>query len=407
MSEKSQYECSNCGYVSSVKLGRCPQCGQFGTFIVRKPIAEQERKVNFSYTKKPQRTTPTFLPELNFVLGGGLKSGSVLLLGGEPGIGKSTLALQILGNADTNALYVSSEETREQVLERAERIGLRNINVVSESDLGAVDLDNYGLICVDSLQTIRFGDMGAPGSPAMVKEIAGYLVKWAKESNGIALIVAHVTKEGVIAGPRTVEHMVDVVLYLEGDRTSDKRLLKLVKNRFGPSTDQILLEMQSSGLTPSEVEVSGLDRNQTGLVLSAVNTGTRFEFVQVHALVTDSYGQIPKRLSSRYPNNRLLLLTAVMQKYLRVPLYKYDIYVDLTTDFFVNDYGVDAAIVAAVYSSLKEMPISGNTLVYGEVLLTGDIRSPHPETQLDRLVRGAQLKRTNASTVVELIKELF
>ena len=407
MSEKSQYECLNCGYVSYVKLGRCPQCGQFGTFVLRKPVVDQESKENHSYIKKPQRTIPTFLSELNYVLGGGLKSGSVLLLGGEPGIGKSTLALQILGYAQANALYVSSEETQQQVLERAKRIGLSNINVVSESDLGDVDLDNYELVCVDSLQTIRFGDVGTPGSPTMVKEIAGHLVKWAKESNGIVVIVAHVTKEGVIAGPRTVEHMVDVVLYLEGDRTSDKRLLKLVKNRFGPSTDQVLLEMQSSGLVLTKPELTGLDKNQTGLVLSAVNTGTRFEFVQVHALVTDSYGQIPKRLSSRYPNNRLLLLTAVMQKYLRVPLYKYDIYVDLTTDFFVNDYGVDAAIVAAVYSSLKELPVLGNKLVYGEVLLTGDIRSPHPETQLDRLLRGTQLNRTNASTVVELIKELF
>jgi DNA repair protein RadA/Sms len=346
------------------------------------------------------------LDDLNSLMGGGLRSGSVLLLGGEPGIGKSTLALQLIGSLNADCLYITSEETERQVQERAERLGFEVHDILAAGDLQQVDLNNYEIVCVDSLQTIGYGDEGSPGSPVMVKEIASRLVRWAKDTNGIVLLIAHVTKEGVIAGPRTVEHMVDVVLYLEGDRTSDKRLLRLVKNRFGPSTEQILLEMSSSGLSPAILKLES-NQAEPGLVISTVNTGTKFELVQVHALVTECYGQIPKRISSRYPNNRLLLLTAVMQKYLHVPLYKYDVYVDITTDFFVNDYGVDAAIVAAVYSSLKEKSVSLNKLVYGEVLLTGGIRIPRGQDQLDHRLRGTDLRKIEASSVVELIKELF
>ncbi|WP_018963170.1 ATPase domain-containing protein [Coprothermobacter platensis] len=401
MSNKVQYECTDCGYVSSVKLGKCPQCGHFGTFIERK-TSEIETSRNV-YQPMPVRVIPTFLDELNAVLGGGFQSGSVMLLGGEPGIGKSTLALQLLGSVDGKVLYVTSEETENQVTKRAERLGIHLPNIVSAGDLNDVDLGGYDIICVDSLQTITYGSDGAPGSPVTVKDVASKLVRFSKEVNCCVIIVAHVTKEGIIAGPRTIEHMVDVVLYLEGERTGNKRLLKLVKNRFGPSTDQVLLEMSEHGLNPSTISIQQ-SVSEPGLVVSAVNTGTHFEFVQVHALVTESYGQMPRRISSRYPNSRLLLLTAVMQKYLKIPMYKYDVYVDITTDFFVNDYGIDAAIVAAIYSSLKERAVSQNVLVYGEILLTGGILIPQ---QNPKISQSASLIRTKASTVVELIKELF
>ncbi|NPV88761.1 DNA repair protein RadA [Coprothermobacteraceae bacterium] len=398
-----QYECTHCGYVSSVKLGRCPQCGSFNSFVERPKIEEDHKFV--AARKWHSRVIGTFLAELNELLGGGLPSGSAILLGGEPGIGKSTLALQILGGAGCSALYITAEETAEQVRDRASRLGLGNVQVVRAESLEGVNFDNYELVCVDSMQMISADGASALGSPNTVKEVVGALVAWAKESNGVLILIAHVTKEGLIAGPKTVEHMVDVVMYLEGERSSEKRILRVVKNRYGPSTDQILLEMTEKGLLPADSRIE-VGEGQPGLAVSAVDTGTKLQLVRVHALVTESFGPVPKRVSSRYPLNRLLLMTAVMQKYLKVPLYKYDIYVDVSTDFFVNDFGVDLAVVGAIYSSLKNRPLPQDLLLYGEVLLTGDIRVPRRRRNLDRELSRLGIGRIEAPSVVQLFKEL-
>ncbi|MEE3481099.1 MAG: DNA repair protein RadA [Lachnospiraceae bacterium] len=410
--KKTVFFCQNCGYESSKWLGQCPACHEWNTFVEEavlppsssssgkridtniKPLALDEIS-----TADDTRMT-THMEEFDRVLGGGIVKGSLVLIGGDPGIGKSTLLLELTKNlcADhVKMLYISGEESLSQIKMRAERIGTftKDLSILCETDLdtisAVIDRTRPELVIIDSIQTMYSESVGsAPGSVSQVRESTNVLMHIAKTMNITVFVVGHVTKEGNVAGPRVLEHMVDTVLYLEGDRYASYRVLRGVKNRFGSTNEIGVFEMKGTGLVevknPSEYMLSGRPEGASGSVVACSMEGTRPILIEIQALVTRSNFGMPRRTAVGCDYNRVNLLMAVLEKRIGLKLSDYDAYVNVTGGMRMNEPAVDLGIVMALVSSYKDTPIDDHIICFGEVGLSGEVRSV---TNAEQRVREA------------------
>jgi len=407
---KSVFVCQQCGKENSKWLGHCPDCQAWSSFVETKVTLSSVLTRSYSSGSKPQELSqvekgdfPRFqlgFTEVNRVLGGGLVPGSLVLVGGEPGIGKSTLLLQIsalMAESNKVVAYISGEESVNQVKLRSERLGIggRGIFFLSEPDLAAVLECLEGLspqlAVVDSIQTMYLDDMpGMPGSISQVRECTWRLERWAKQNNVPLLITGHVTKEGAIAGPGTLEHIVDVVLYFEGEPFSSYRVLRSAKNRFGSANEVGIFEMSDKGLievdNPSQVFLSAFKDETIGSTVVPTLEGNRPLLVEIQALTTSNSFSPPRRIANGVDFNRLLLIIAVLTKRAGLKLFNQDIIVNVTGGLKVNEPAVDLGIALAIASSFRDAkPISG-LVALGEVGLNGELRGV---SQLDRRIAEA------------------
>lgn len=396
---KTVFVCSNCGYESPKWMGKCPACNEWNSFYEEKVIS----KSTSNLSKKKEISKPielnkiegkdelrvkTGFNELDRVLGGGLVNGSLVLLGGEPGIGKSTLILQICNKIKTNGkvLYVSGEESGEQIKMRADRLGINKDTILflSETNIENVEenilSEKPKLVIIDSIQTMFSEDItSAAGSVSQVREITAKIMRTCKENGITTILIGHVTKDGNIAGPRVLEHMVDTVLYLEGERYFAYRMLRGVKNRFGSTNEIGMFEMKNEGLVevldPSSILISERNDNPSGSIIVATIEGTRPLLVEFQALTTPTVYGLPRRTANGFDYNRLSVLIAVLEKRAGINLGNQDVYINIVGGLKVNEPAIDLGIIAATVSSFKNIPIDTKTVVLGEVGLTGEIRS--------------------------------
>ena len=399
--DKTVFFCSSCGYEAAKWMGQCPSCKEWNTFkeapVDKTSGKKQIRRViddntivsvSEVKTEKEDRIK-TNISELDRVLGGGIVWGSLTLIGGDPGIGKSTLLLQVcrmLGEQGRDVLYISGEESKAQIKLRADRIGKFSDNVKLYTATNLNDISEVltqrkpEIAVIDSIQTMYLEEVAsAPGSVAQVREATGVLMRLAKGLGISIFIVGHVTKDGNVAGPKILEHMVDTVLYFEGERHASYRILRGVKNRFG-STDEIgVFEMRNEGLAevpnPSEYMLSGRPVNASGCVVSCSLEGTRPIFVEIQALVTTSGFGIPRRQSTGVDYNRVNLLMAVLEKKMGLPFANCDAYVNVAGGIKVSEPAVDLGLVLSILSSFHNKPVSEDTVAFGEVGLSGEVRS--------------------------------
>ena len=396
---KTIFVCNECGYESAKWLGKCPGCNSWNSFFEQKVVEsknsilkpeDQKRnkpqKLN-SYEAKQTFRTSTGFEELDRVLGGGLVKGSLILLGGEPGIGKSTLILQICDKVkgEGKVLYVSGEESAEQIKFRADRLGINNEDILF---LGETDIDivnqaiidiNPKLVIIDSIQTMYSDELSsAAGSVSQVREITSQIMRICKSREITTIIIGHVTKDGNIAGPRVLEHMVDTVLYLEGERYFSYRILRGVKNRFGSTNEIGMFEMKEKGMTeilnPSDVLISEREDNPAGSCIVSCMEGTRPILVELQALTTQSIFGIPKRTANGVDYNRLALLIAVMEKKARLMLGSQDVYLNVVGGLRINEPSIDLGMILVTASIYKNIPIPKDMVIMGEVGLTGEVR---------------------------------
>ncbi|MBS0170064.1 MAG: DNA repair protein RadA [Nitrospira sp.] len=401
MKEKTTFHCQTCGHQAPRWLGRCPDCGGWNSFkeervasapkgrqsLVKSATAVATPMADIEIVGEPRRSTG--LGEFDRVLGGGVVPGSVMLIGGDPGIGKTTLLLQalpLLAEAGEQVLYVSGEESPRQIKMRGERLGIggKQLLILGETSLElilkAIQEIKPAAVVVDSIQTVYTEQLtSAPGSISQVQEVAGQLMWFAKRNNVPVFIIGHVTKEGAIAGPRLLEHIVDTVLYFEGDKSHSFRILRAVKNRFGSTNEIGVFEMKDGGLeevsNPSELFLAERPQHSTGSVVVSSLEGTRPILVELQALVSSTNYPMPKRMANGVEANRLSLLLAVMEKRLGMHLSGQDVYVNVVGGIHIDEPAIDLGIVAAVTSSLRESPIDFTTLVMGEVGLGGEVRA--------------------------------
>jgi DNA repair protein RadA/Sms len=410
---KSAYVCSDCGATALQWFGACPSCGAAGTLtetITERPargmIATSRESVASvpleSIQIREEERLPTGIGELDRVLGGGLVAGQVILIGGDPGIGKSTLLLQALSNFrdETRTLYVSGEESAEQVALRARRLGIEGskVQLVAEIQLeriaGALEARKPRVAVVDSIQTLWSEALqSAPGSVAQVRECAAQLARHAKRHGTALFIIGHVTKEGTIAGPRVLEHIVDTVLYFEGDPNSQFRLVRAVKNRFGAVNELGVFAMTDKGLravaNPSRLFLSSHEKSVPGSCVLATLEGTRPLLVEIQALVDTAHTPNPRRLSVGLEQNRLAMLLAVLHRHAGIATWEQDVFVNAVGGVRIGEPAADLAVCLAVVSSLTDRAIRTKTVVFGEVGLAGEVR-PAPRGQ-DRLKEAAKL----------------
>ena len=408
---KSAYVCSDCGASALQWFGACPSCGAAGTLIetmterggVKRPQGAAPGAVSLHEveTRDLERLS-TGIGELDRVLGGGLVAGQVVLIGGDPGIGKSTLLLQALaalGSAH-KVLYISGEESAEQVAMRAKRLALdaRAVRLIAEIQLeriaAALDAQRPEVAVVDSIQTLWSEALqSAPGSVAQVRECAAQLARHAKKSGTALFIIGHVTKEGAIAGPRVLEHIVDTVLYFEGDPHSSFRLVRAVKNRFGAVNELGVFAMTDKGLravaNPSALFLSHHEKNVAGSCVLATLEGTRPLLVEIQALVDSAHTPNPRRLSVGLEQNRLAMLLAVLNRHAGIATWEQDVFVNAVGGVRIGEPAADLAVTLAIVSSLTDRPIAAKTVVFGEIGLAGEVR-PAPRGQ-DRLKEAAKL----------------
>jgi DNA repair protein RadA/Sms len=395
--QKINFICRECGNIVPKWEGKCSECGAWGSFDEEKVenITYQQRNVFFSEIKKLNEINDTELKriktginEFDQVLGGGLVNGSVILVGGEPGIGKSTIMLQVaslLQNKKKNVIYVSGEESTSQIYMRGKRLKLSNDDfyVIStnnfEEIITILKTNETDILIIDSIQTIHSEELtSAAGTVSQVKFITHKLVQIAKSENISIFIIGQVTKEGAIAGPRILEHLVDTVLYFEGDYTRGVRILRAVKNRFGPTNEVAIFEMKSEGLYELS-ELSLIDSNEKvpGKAFSSVSEGSRVFIVEIQALVTKTFYNFPKRNSIGFDLNRLQMLIAILEKKVGLNISGCDIYLNVAGGLKLNDPSADLAICAAIVSSFVDKPANNDTVFIGEVGLTGKV-SPTP-----------------------------
>ena len=396
---KTVLVCSGCGYESPKWRGKCPACNEWNSFYEEKVISNSSS--NLSKKKeiskpielnkiegKTESKISTGFNELDRVLGGGLVNGSLILLGGEPGIGKSTLILQICNKIKTDGkvLYISGEESGEQIKLRADRLGVKNDNLLFLSETNIENIEENilsitpKLVIIDSIQTMYSDDItSAPGSVSQVREITAKIMRTCKENAITTILIGHVTKDGNIAGPRVLEHMVDTVLYLEGERYFSYRMLRGVKNRFGSTNEIGMFEMAAEGLEeiidPSKVLISEREENPSGSVIIATMEGTRPLLVEFQALTTPTVFGMPRRTANGIDYNRLSVLLAVLEKKVGLNLGNQDVYLNVVSGLKINEPAIDLGIIASTVSSFKNLPIDTKTVVLGEVGLTGEIRS--------------------------------
>lgn len=427
---KRVFQCQNCGYVSSKWLGKCPDCGEWGSFVEDTLKAEGQR-IGIAEISKPvpinsveistSQRISTGIGELDRVLGGGVVRGALILIGGDPGIGKSTLLLQAMNNIASKygkVLYVSGEESIAQIKLRAERLGINSPELLLLSEtlveriIECAEKEKFTALVVDSIQTVYTEEaLSAPGSVSQIRESAAKFMNFAKSKEVPVFLIGHVTKEGAIAGPRVLEHLVDTVLYFEGDRGYAYRLLRSVKNRFGPTNEIGVFEMTGSGLSevenPSVIFLS--EHAQTsGSAITATVEGTRAILTEIQALVTPTNFGMPRRNFIGVDYQRVNLLIAVLEKRGRLNLAGADIFVNVVGGIKIVETASDLAVVSAILSSFRDQPLPEGLVLFGEVGLSGEIRA----------VSGVELRLREASRIgmtralipkgnLERIKESF
>ncbi len=398
---KTIYICQSCGYKSPKWLGKCPECGSWNS-LIEEVISKPSLSTNSSLlevkntpqelcsiTSDTQDRIKTGIKELDRVLGGGLVKSCVLLLAGEPGVGKSTLLLQLLFALSKrlgNVLYISGEESVSQIRLRAIRLGKipKGLWVVSENQIEVIEAiikeRSPSIIAIDSIQTMSVTELSsAPGSISQVRECSARLIRIAKNHNIPVIMVGHVTKGGEIAGPRVLEHMVDVVLYFEGEKYHAFRILRGIKNRFGPTFEIGVFEMTDTGLkevdNPSEILMGTREDNVPGSVILPLVQGTRPILVEIQALVSPSHLTMPRRTTTGFDINRLAMLLAVAERHLRIVFYDADVFINVVGGLKIQGTEADLAVLAALISSLKDVAIKKDTAIFGEVGLTGEVRA--------------------------------
>ncbi|BEP30161.1 DNA repair protein RadA [Helicovermis profundi] len=397
---KSKYVCQNCGYIAPKWMGKCPECNEWNSFVEEilennpqnfkninvkndKPI----KLSNVSIVKEDRFTTSIF--EMDLVLGGGIVKGSLVLVGGDPGIGKSTLLLQVASNVSNNrktVLYVSGEESMKQIKFRADRLGIsgEDIYIMSENNMDVV-IKNINeikpdVLIIDSIQTVYDPKISSsPGSVSQVREVTNDLMRVSKGQGVATFIVGHVTKNGSIAGPKVLEHMVDTVLYFEGEKSNIYRILRAVKNRFGSTNEIGLFEMMGNGLTevknPSKLFLSNSHKNVAGSITVATIEGTRAVLVEIQALISSSNFGTPRRMAIGVDYNKIVMIMAVLEKKVGLMLNDQDGYVNVVGGIVLNEPAVDLAIAIAITSSFRNVEVDRSFVVFGEVGLTGEVRA--------------------------------
>jgi DNA repair protein RadA/Sms len=408
---RSVWRCRQCGYIAPKWLGRCPDCGEFGTLA-----EEAERPVAASSGREMSAARPILLAEVvsvadkravsgiaefDRVLGGGLVKGSLVLLGGEPGIGKSTLLLQVadaVSRKGTSVLYVSGEESPSQIKMRAERLNADGpLALLPETDIGVIEAtalaERPGLLVIDSIQTMADPESaGVAGSVGQVRACTARLMRLAKDHGITTLIVGHVTKEGAIAGPRVLEHMVDTVLYFEGDTEHAFRIVRAVKNRFGPVSEIGVFEMREEGLVgvdnPSAALLAQRPKDVSGSVVMATMEGSRPLLVEIQALVSPTYLQMPRRLATGIDTPRLLQVLAVLERRVGLTFGQHDVYVSVAGGVRVAEPAVDLALALALASARSDAPVPEGLAAFGEVGLAGEVRPvSHGPARLTEIAR--------------------
>jgi len=409
---KSAYFCQNCGHEAPKWLGKCPSCNQWNTFVeelVQKNIPQHI----VAFSKSQTKTQPKAIldikgveqeryqfadHELNRVLGGGLVLGSLVLFGGEPGIGKSTLMLQLAVTNKQQILYVSGEESEQQIKMRAERIGVKNDTCFILSETNVQNIFHHAehiqpqLLIIDSIQTLYSPDIeSSPGSISQVRECTAQLLRYAKTTNIPVFLIGHITKDGALAGPKVLEHMVDTVLQFEGDRNHVYRLLRTIKNRFGSTNELGIYEMLGSGLrqveNPSEILISNSDASLSGVSIGATMEGMRPMLIEVQALVSTAAYGTPQRSSTGFDARRLNMLLAVMEKRCGFKLGSKDVFLNIAGGIKVDDPALDIAVVASVLSSNVDIAVSRNICLSAEVGLSGEVR---PVYRTEQRIHEAQ-----------------
>lgn len=397
MKLKTVYICESCKHESPKWLGKCPDCNGWNTFtedivntgkdeVTLDKMACKTPSVKISTKERVKGRISTGFSEVDNVLGGGFIIGSVVLLGGEPGIGKSTLTLQIVDNVDGSILYVSGEESADQINGRAKRLGLKlhDLSFLETSSLedilATLNKERPNFVVVDSIQVISSElSSGYSGSISQVRYCTEALMHFAKANDITVLIIGHVNKDGNLAGPKTLEHLVDCVCMIEGDRYKDLRLLRSIKNRFGSTNEVGIFQMEGDGMrevkNPSEHILQDRNSDSIGSCLSVIVEGSRPIIIEVQALTSVTSFGYPKRAVSGYDANRLMMITAVLQKYADINLMNQDIYINVVGGMRVNDPAVDLAAALAIISSFKKKPLPDNAVALGEIGLSGEVRN--------------------------------
>jgi DNA repair protein RadA/Sms len=419
---KSTFECQHCGFQSAKWLGKCSSCGSWDSFVeltteqikVLKEIASFQSQPSKAISIKDitedevERFSSQDV-EFDLVLGGGIVPGSLVLVGGSPGVGKSTLLLKVAGNLAKNGkrvLYVSAEESSGQIKMRAKRVdaiyeGLFLIPEIKlENILAELQTNSYDILIIDSIQTIYSDKLSAaPGSVSQVREITFELMRFAKENKIATFIIGHITKEGSIAGPRVLEHMVDTVLYFEGDSSKELRMLRGFKNRFGSTSEVGIFEMTHLGLVSAKDISSKFftrGESQAGSAITVILEGSRPLVIEVQALVSETSYPTPKRSATGFELSRLTMLLALLERKLDLPLNRYDVFINVAGGIKITEPSADLAIIAAIISSFRNRPLSKDTVFIGEVTLIGDIRDVF---NMDGRVKEAHTQGLNKAII--------
>lgn len=417
--KKSVFFCQNCGHEENKWLGQCPMCKEWNTFVEEavsvtktgtvKQIKDTQVVALKQIETNQEERIHTRIQELDRVLGGGIVPGSLILVGGDPGIGKSTLLLQVcqrLCEDRKSVLYISGEESLKQIKLRANRMGefKEDLYLLCETNLeviqSVIEKRKPDVVVIDSIQTMYSEEIGsAPGSVSQVRESTNVFMQLAKGLSISIFIVGHVTKEGTVAGPRVLEHMVDTVLYFEGDRHASYRILRGVKNRFGSTNEIGVFEMRQNGLVevenPSEFMLNGKPEHASGSIVACSIEGTRPILIEIQALVCNSNFGMPRRTAAGTDYNRVNLLMAVLEKRAGLPLSNYDAYVNIAGGVKMNEPAIDLGIVMALVSSYKNQPVDEKTIVFGEVGLSGEVRAVNMPEQ-----RVAEAKKLGFETCI-------
>jgi DNA repair protein RadA/Sms len=399
---RTVYVCQNCGANSPKWIGKCPACNEWNTYVEETTTKEEEKAKEKGYASRTGTNVPTPIKditeseslradtldsELNRVLGGGIVPGSLILLGGDPGIGKSTLMLQIgLQMRGTKLLYVSGEESERQVKLRAARIGIQNEEcyILTETNTQAIfkqaEILQPEILIIDSIQTLHTAYVESPpGSVSQLRECTAELQRFAKERNIPIFLIGHITKDGMIAGPKVLEHIVDVVLQFEGDRNYTYRILRTIKNRFGATSEIGIYEMQGSGLrpvlNPSEILLTQREEELSGVAVGSLMEGMRPFLIETQALVTPAFYGTPQRSATGFDNRRLQMLLAVLEKRSGFKFGTKDVFLNIAGGMKVEDPAIDLALIAAMISSYEDKPISSKITFAGEIGLSGEVRA--------------------------------
>ncbi len=420
----SLFECQHCGEQATKWLGKCPSCGSWDSFIE----LNQEQQEVLKHSSKIINTTSKAVPitqiqqdnvmrfsshndEFDLVLGGGIVPGSLTLIGGSPGVGKSTLLLKVAGSiakSGKNVLYVSGEESAGQIKLRANRLDANHDSLYLLSEIKLEEIQdellrqNYEVVIIDSIQTIYSSNLSsAPGSVSQVREITFELMRKAKESDIAMFIIGHITKDGSIAGPRVLEHMVDTVLYFEGEASRELRMLRGFKNRFGSTSEIGIFEMTAEGLiSAKDIASKFFDKSkaQAGSALTVVMEGSRAIILEVQALVTESTYPNPKRSATGFDANRLTMLLALLEKKIDLPLNNYDVFINISGGIKIKESSADLAVIAAIISSYRDRPISKESAFIGEVSLTGEIKDVY---SIDIRLKEAQAQGMKKAVIAQ------